>query len=199
MGVSSSFRGSSRPRDRTCVSCPGRWILYHCATWEAQLHFIHFYFPAHSHRTDEVQLPILRVTCARSLTPARSSSVLSRAPRSAQSAQCHLPSLPRSFCSSLQVRVPDTDTFPTFSKRLRADVPTDVVLGPVKGVSPTLSTAHAQTRQVASSSGSSHCAPGQFLGCTADTKRCSGGLWSLGRRARPRPRVEMQPRVQAQV
>ena len=28
-------RGSSWPRDRTCVSCFGRWILYHWATWEA--------------------------------------------------------------------------------------------------------------------------------------------------------------------
>ena len=27
-------RGSSRPRDRTCISCTGRQILYHCATWE---------------------------------------------------------------------------------------------------------------------------------------------------------------------
>ena len=33
----SSFRGSSPPRDRSqvsCVSCTGRWILYHCATWK---------------------------------------------------------------------------------------------------------------------------------------------------------------------
>ena len=28
------FRGSSRPRDRTHVSCIGRQILYHCTTWE---------------------------------------------------------------------------------------------------------------------------------------------------------------------
>ena len=28
-------RGSSWPRDRTWVSCIGRQILYHCATWEA--------------------------------------------------------------------------------------------------------------------------------------------------------------------
>ena len=38
--VAISFsRGSSRPRDRTrvsCVSCSGRWVLYCCATWEAQ-------------------------------------------------------------------------------------------------------------------------------------------------------------------
>ena len=30
--------GSSLPRDRTCISCVsciGRWILHHCATWEA--------------------------------------------------------------------------------------------------------------------------------------------------------------------
>ena len=29
-------RGSSRPRDQTCVSCTGRWIVYHGATREAQ-------------------------------------------------------------------------------------------------------------------------------------------------------------------
>ena len=37
--VAISFsRGSSRPKDRThvsCVSCSGKWVLYHCATWEA--------------------------------------------------------------------------------------------------------------------------------------------------------------------
>ena len=37
--VAISFsRGSSQPRDWThvsCVSCIGRWILYHWATWEA--------------------------------------------------------------------------------------------------------------------------------------------------------------------
>ena len=27
-------RGSSRPRDRTCISCMGRRVLYHWATWE---------------------------------------------------------------------------------------------------------------------------------------------------------------------
>ena len=34
-----SSMGSSWPRDWTCfscVSCIGRWILYHCTTWEAQ-------------------------------------------------------------------------------------------------------------------------------------------------------------------
>ena len=37
----SSSRGSSQIRDETCisyVSCTGRWILYHCASWEAQCH-----------------------------------------------------------------------------------------------------------------------------------------------------------------
>ena len=37
-----SFRGSSQPRARThisCISCVGKWILYHCATWEAQIPF----------------------------------------------------------------------------------------------------------------------------------------------------------------
>ena len=35
-----SSRGSSRPRDQTCVSCIsciGRWILSHCTTWEANI------------------------------------------------------------------------------------------------------------------------------------------------------------------
>ena len=39
--VAISFsRESSRPRDGTyvsCVSCIGRWVLYHCTTWEAHL------------------------------------------------------------------------------------------------------------------------------------------------------------------
>ena len=30
-----SSRGSSQPRDRTCISCIGRWILYHWTTREA--------------------------------------------------------------------------------------------------------------------------------------------------------------------
>ena len=32
----SSSRGSSQPRDRTHISCTGRWILYHWAAWETQ-------------------------------------------------------------------------------------------------------------------------------------------------------------------
>ena len=35
-------RGFSQPRDRTCISCiscTGRWILYHCTTWEAPWFF----------------------------------------------------------------------------------------------------------------------------------------------------------------
>ena len=32
----SSSTGSSQPRDQTCVFCIGRWILYHCTTWESQ-------------------------------------------------------------------------------------------------------------------------------------------------------------------
>ena len=46
--VAISFsRGSSRPRDRTCIpciSCIGRRILYHCATWEPIFSItFHFY------------------------------------------------------------------------------------------------------------------------------------------------------------
>ena len=42
--VISFSRGSSRPRDRThtsCVSCTGRWVLHHWATWGAP--YIHCY------------------------------------------------------------------------------------------------------------------------------------------------------------
>ena len=33
-------RVSSWPRNQTCVSCTGSWILNHCASWEAQYMFI---------------------------------------------------------------------------------------------------------------------------------------------------------------
>ena len=33
----SSTRGSSQPRNRTCISCIGRQILYYWATWEASI------------------------------------------------------------------------------------------------------------------------------------------------------------------
>ena len=39
----SSSRGSSWPRDGThvfCTCCTGRWILYHCTTWEALARYI---------------------------------------------------------------------------------------------------------------------------------------------------------------
>ena len=45
--VSSSSRGSSRPRDQirvSCISCIGRQILYHCATWEAPIPVIKFVY-----------------------------------------------------------------------------------------------------------------------------------------------------------
>ena len=35
-------RRSSRPKDRTCVSCTGRWILYHWATWNLVLFVCQF-------------------------------------------------------------------------------------------------------------------------------------------------------------
>ena len=40
-------RGSSRPRDQTrisCVSCIGKWILYHCTTWESHPKWVLFFF-----------------------------------------------------------------------------------------------------------------------------------------------------------
>ena len=32
------FRLSFRPRDQACISCVGKWILYHWATWEAWIY-----------------------------------------------------------------------------------------------------------------------------------------------------------------
>ena len=43
----SLFRGSSRPRDWTCifwVSCTDREILYHCITWEAYLVLVNNFY-----------------------------------------------------------------------------------------------------------------------------------------------------------
>ena len=40
MGCISFSRGSSPPRDRTCISWIGRGILYHGATWEALLNSV---------------------------------------------------------------------------------------------------------------------------------------------------------------
>ena len=47
----SSSRGSSQPRDQTCIFCIGRWILNHCATWEAQ-GFMH---NAQTHQTVHIK------------------------------------------------------------------------------------------------------------------------------------------------
>ena len=45
----SSSRGSSQPRycmHISCISCIGRWVLYHCAIWEARFSckYLHIYF-----------------------------------------------------------------------------------------------------------------------------------------------------------
>ena len=48
----SSSRGSSRPRDPTCISCAGRRILYHWATWKAPHTFIPFTLSKSSARID---------------------------------------------------------------------------------------------------------------------------------------------------
>ena len=39
-----SSRESFLPSDQTHVSCIGRWILYHWATWEAQLYEMSYYY-----------------------------------------------------------------------------------------------------------------------------------------------------------
>ena len=50
-----SFRGSSRSRDQSQVSCVGRWILSHWATREAPPE----YLPAHKDYLRVLSLPIL--------------------------------------------------------------------------------------------------------------------------------------------
>ena len=40
----SSSTGSSQPKDQTWVSCMGRQILYHCATWEARVGSILYFY-----------------------------------------------------------------------------------------------------------------------------------------------------------
>ena len=55
-----SFRGSSWPRDQTCISCVsciGRWFLYHCTTWEAHGRR-HTYI--NSHEQQELQKTYLK-------------------------------------------------------------------------------------------------------------------------------------------
>ena len=47
----SSSRGFSWPRDWTHVSCIGRWILYHWATWEASNLWVRYYY--YPHLTDK--------------------------------------------------------------------------------------------------------------------------------------------------
>ena len=42
--VLSFSRRSSWPRDRTCISCMGRWILYHCTTQKALYIYIYMCF-----------------------------------------------------------------------------------------------------------------------------------------------------------
>ena len=57
--VAISFsRGSSQPRDRTCVSCIGRWILQHWATREAYT----WYRPIHRRFGYAAGLPYLRTS-----------------------------------------------------------------------------------------------------------------------------------------
>ena len=59
----SSSRGSSCPRDLTCVSWTGRWILYHWATWEAPI-YAYFWtvFERFSHTSSHLTLH--RILCS---------------------------------------------------------------------------------------------------------------------------------------
>ena len=39
-GLPFSFsRGYSWPRNQTCISCIGRWVLYHWATWRSYIYY----------------------------------------------------------------------------------------------------------------------------------------------------------------
>ena len=52
--VISYSKGSSWPRNWTHISCIGRWILYHWATWEAQLRPSAAQFSCHSAVSDSL-------------------------------------------------------------------------------------------------------------------------------------------------
>ena len=47
-------RGSSQPRDQTRISCIGRQIVYHCATWKDSIQFISVQF-SHSVVSDSLR------------------------------------------------------------------------------------------------------------------------------------------------
>ena len=62
-GAISSFRGSSWPRDLTCVSWTGRWILYHWATWEAPMYaYLWTVYERYSHASSHLTLH--RILCS---------------------------------------------------------------------------------------------------------------------------------------
>ena len=52
----SSSRRNSWPKDRTCVSCIGRQILYHSATWETHIDIIPTIIIAQRKQVTEVQV-----------------------------------------------------------------------------------------------------------------------------------------------
>ena len=60
-------RGCSRPRNQTCASYIGRWVLYHWATWEALWTYTqtHAHMCAHTHvflqESDHTRLSFLKL------------------------------------------------------------------------------------------------------------------------------------------
>ena len=49
--ATSSSRGFSQPRNQTCISCIGRWILYHCTSWEALIQELKWMLRKHTCET----------------------------------------------------------------------------------------------------------------------------------------------------
>ena len=47
----SSSRGFSQPRNQTCISCIGRWSLYHCTSWEALIQELKWMLRKHTCET----------------------------------------------------------------------------------------------------------------------------------------------------
>ena len=62
--VISSSRGLSQPRDPTCISCIGRHILYHWATWEAHEVSSYHFFPHLS--VEDIKAQGSSITCPES-------------------------------------------------------------------------------------------------------------------------------------
>ena len=105
----SFFRGSSRPRDQTCISCIGRQILHHCTTLEVPK--IIFSSVQFSHSVMSNSLRLHELQNARPPCPSPTPAVHSDSRSSSQ--WCH-PAISASVVpfSSYPQSLPASESFP---------------------------------------------------------------------------------------